>query len=103
MRDWIVGSVLLFCAGIGVLPDKSARPACKCEPCACRKETVFVGAVKVYGGFVAVTDETQCQLDGKPAEWEDIPDETTELVEITINKRRNVAVRMIYMSVVRTD
>jgi len=55
----------------------------------------FVGSISM-GGRLAIMDGTLVVFDGKPAVWEDVPDEGTELVEITIDVKRRMVIRIVY-------
>lgn len=58
----------------------------------------FLGTLKVGGIPFAVMSTTESLLDGKPTPYIEIPDENTELVEVTIDLRRNVVRRVIYVT-----
>ena len=58
----------------------------------------FLGAFR-FGGFLfAVMSTTETVLDGKPTPYQEIPDEGTELIEISFDLERQVVKRMVYVS-----
>lgn len=75
--------------GLRLLPQASAV---RVEP------ERFLGMLKVGGIPFAVMSTTESVLDGKPTPYVDIPDEGTELVEISIDLRRNVVTRVAYVT-----
>lgn len=60
---------------------------------------VFLGALRIggEGPVFAVMSSTESLLDGKPIRYNDIPDEGTELVEITIDMKRRVVLKVCYV------
>ncbi len=55
----------------------------------------FVDAID-FAGRVAIMSSTATILDGKPMPWHDIPDQGTDLVEIHIDLKRKVVLRIVY-------
>lgn len=58
----------------------------------------FVDCVSLSGRF-AIMDGTQTVYNGKDVPWEDIPDDNTEPVEVTIDLKRRMITRIVYRTV----
>ena len=99
--------LLIFCGGLvvyvfvliglalfgGFAPPENL---CKCDPCRCCEGEVFIGSLAFGGGAIAVTSKTEAIYNGKKTPYLEIPDDTTELIEIGIDLKRKVATRVVY-------
>lgn len=69
-----------------------------------RDISVVAAGDKIISGFYygavfhGVLASTECYLDGKRTPYFEIPDDTTELVEIAFDPRKRVVRRMVYVT-----
>ena len=59
----------------------------------------FLGTIHIGDRGFAVMSSTESILDGKPVPYLKIPDEDTELIEITIDMERRVIKKVVYRTV----
>lgn len=78
--------------------EPKPESTCKCARCVCNEE-VYLGALTIGDKTFAVTSRTEALLNGKPVRWLEIPDETTEPVEISVNLKRRVVTRVVYQTI----
>lgn len=68
---------------------------CKCNGCKCN-DWKFLGMLRIGGSAFVVTSRTESFLDGKPKPYMDIPDDGTELEEITLDMKKVFVIKVKY-------
>lgn len=61
-------------------------------------EEVFLGTLSINEVSFAVMSSTEVTLDGKRVPYLDVPDEGVELREVSINLKRRVYTRLVYVT-----
>ena len=92
MISFVLFAVMLAAPGVAPTVDDAKKVEAVNRP---PDMGGFVGGINM-GGRLAIMDGTVVILDGKPTAWEDVPDDGTELVEITIDVKRRMVIRIVY-------